>query len=153
MKIRRDGFVMEEGVDTLPLMKKSLMQNYVENLSTLILPCFIWCQIVPMALPEKHKLPMYFGTDYKELYHDSKITLPQFPPTLCGTKSGFAPGMKSPASLKVICIEPQAWNWQTVQTCSWTRIYPVWRKRYTVKNIPESEKLTDIWIWIKIFLE
>ena len=26
---------MEEGVDTLSLMKKSLMQNYVENLSTL----------------------------------------------------------------------------------------------------------------------
>ena len=86
-----------------------------------------------MALPEKQKLPMYFGTDYKELYHDSKITLPQFPPTLCGTKSGFAPDMKSPASLKVICIEPQAWNWQKVQTCSWTKIYPVWRKRNTVK--------------------
>ena len=50
---------------------------------------------------------MYFGTDYKELYHESKITLPQLPPTLCGTKSGFAPGMKPPASLKVICIEPQ----------------------------------------------
>jgi hypothetical protein len=41
MKIRRDGFGGEEGVDTLPLMKKSFMQNYVENLSTLILPCFI----------------------------------------------------------------------------------------------------------------
>ena len=84
-----------------------------------------------MALPEKHKLPMYFGTDYKELYHDSKITLPQFPPTLCGTKSGFAPGMKSPASLKVINIEPQAWNWQKVQTCSWTDIPCVEKKKHS----------------------
>ena len=74
---------------------------------------------------------MYFGTDYKELYHDSKITLPQFPPTLCGTKSGFAPGMKSPASLKVICIEPQAWNWQKVQTCSWTEIPCVEKKKHS----------------------
>ena len=29
-------------------------ENYVENLSTSVLPCFIWClKVVPMALPEK----------------------------------------------------------------------------------------------------
>ena len=54
-------------------------ENYVENLSASVLPCFILClKIVPMALHEKrmvagynaawkdciHKSPMYFGTDY-----------------------------------------------------------------------------------------